>query len=81
MPTQPTTEMKIRICVFTFAWYFLSSMQCDIVPVIVEDPDPFVFGPPGSGSVSQRSRILLSRKIVRKNIESYCFVNFMTFYL
>jgi hypothetical protein len=39
----------------------------------VADPDPYVFGPPGSGSVSQRfgsgSRILLSsRKKVRKTL-------------
>jgi hypothetical protein len=41
------------------------------------DPDPYLFGPPGSEPFSQRygSRILLSSsKISKKNIDSYCFV-------
>jgi hypothetical protein len=34
----------------------------------VPDPDPYVFGPPGSGSLYHQAKIL------RKNLDSYCFV-------
>jgi hypothetical protein len=44
----------------------------------VADPDPHVFGPPGSGSTGQRyGRIrilLLSCKKSKKNLDSYYFV-------
>ena len=54
----------------------------------VADPDPsdpYVFGPPGSGSISQRygsgSFNHLS-KISKKNLDSCCFVtSFLAFYL
>jgi hypothetical protein len=44
-----------------------------------DPPDPHVFGPPGSGSISQRSRIrigiLLSlSKFTKKNLDFYSFV-------
>jgi hypothetical protein len=46
----------------------------------VADPDPYVFRPPGSRSVSQwygselDSRLLLSSKDSKKNLDSCCFV-------
>jgi hypothetical protein len=44
----------------------------------VADPDPHIFGPPGSGSISQSygsGRILLSScKNGKKNLDSYYFV-------
>jgi hypothetical protein len=39
-----------------------------LFPTSVPDPDPHVFGPPGPGSFYHQA------KIVRKNIDSYCFV-------
>ncbi len=46
------------------------------------DPDPYVFGPPGSGSVSTRygsgsgsGSIYHQAEIVKKNLDSYCFVS------
>ncbi len=46
---------------------------------VPDPPDPHVFGPPGSGSISQRygsgsGSFYDQAKIVRKNIDSYCFV-------
>jgi hypothetical protein len=41
----------------------------------VAGPDPFVFGPPGSGSFYHRA------KIVKKNLIRTDFDFFMTFYL
>jgi hypothetical protein len=52
----------------------------------VADPDPHVFGPPGSGSISAeawiRIRVLLSSsKNSKKNLDSYCFVtSFLLFF-
>jgi hypothetical protein len=43
----------------------------------VADPDPsdpYVFGPPGSGSI-----FYLQAKVVRKNLDSYCFVTSFDF--
>jgi len=47
-----------------------------IVVSSVADPDPYFFGPLGSGSINQRhGRILLSsNKNNKKNLDSYCFV-------
>jgi hypothetical protein len=46
------------------------------LPTSVPDPPNLnFFGPPGSGSISQRIRILLSSsKNSKKNLDSYCFV-------
>jgi hypothetical protein len=50
-----------------------------------DPPDPRVFGPPGSGSTSQRygsgsgSRFLLSCKNSKKNLDSYYFVTLFDF--
>jgi hypothetical protein len=46
------------------------------------DPDPYVFGPLGSGSVSQRNgygsgSFHHQAKIERKNLDSYFFVTFL----
>jgi hypothetical protein len=49
----------------------------------VPDPDPHVFGPPGSGSISQRygsgsgngsGSFFHQAKKSKKNLDSYCFV-------
>jgi hypothetical protein len=53
--------------------FFFTSFLSSSVP----DPDPYFFGPPGSGSTSQRygsGSLCHQAKIVRKNLDSYCFV-------
>jgi hypothetical protein len=56
------------------------SANCSESGVADPDPsDPYVFGPPVSGSVSQELRIrirllLSSNKNSKKNLDSYCFV-------
>jgi hypothetical protein len=51
----------------------------------VADPDPHVFGPPGSGSISQKldpDPTISSSKNSKKNLDSNYFVTlFLTFYL
>jgi hypothetical protein len=57
--------------------------RCGTLPLVcsVADPDPHVFGPPGSGSMSQVwIRILLSScKNSKKNLVSYYFVTLFDF--
>jgi hypothetical protein len=48
----------------------------------VPDPDPHVFGPPGSGSTSQRygsGSFYHHAKIVKKNLDSFYFVTLFDF--
>jgi hypothetical protein len=56
--------------------------------VSVADPDPHVFGPPGSGSISQRygsgfgsgsGSFYHHVKIVKKNLDSYYYVTLFDF--
>jgi hypothetical protein len=45
-----------------------------------DPPDPHVFGPPGSGSTSQRyGSFYHHAKIVKKNLDSYYFVTLFDF--
>jgi hypothetical protein len=50
----------------------------------IADPDPsdpYAFGPPGSGSVSQRYPSIIKQNS-KKNLDSYCFVtSFLLFVL
>jgi hypothetical protein len=77
------TQEVVQLNVFLRAKH---NWKFDIIG-IVANPDPYVSGPPGSGSLSQRRirirpRILLSScKNSKKNLDSYCFVTtFMTFF-
>jgi hypothetical protein len=49
----------------------------------LDPPDPYVFGPPGSGSICQRygsgSGSFTSWKISKKNLDSYNFVTLFDF--
>jgi hypothetical protein len=45
----------------------------------VPDPDPHVFGPPGSGSTSQMYGSGSSCKNSKKNLDSFYFVTFFDF--
>ncbi len=60
--------------------FWLESALCGSALVSISVADPYVFGPPGSGSISQRYlcfriRILLSSsKNTKENLDSYCFV-------
>jgi hypothetical protein len=80
----PDPNLRIRIHMF------LGLPDPDpLVRGMDPDPDPHVFGPPGSGSISQRYRsgsgstgfwtsririLLSSSKISKKNLDSFCFV-------
>jgi hypothetical protein len=66
--------------------YFILKFPLFLSPSTgVGDPDPYVFGPPGSGSVSQRYGTNPDQdpSIIKKNLEFYVlFCDFLkTFYL
>ncbi len=57
-----------------------------LIGSVPDPPDPRVFGPPGSGSISQRygsgsgpGSFYHHAKIIRKNLESYYFVTLFDF--
>jgi hypothetical protein len=63
----------------------LGPVKNDITSVADPNPDPHVFGPPGSGSISQRygsgsrsgsgsGSFYHQAKKSKKNLDSYCFV-------
>ena len=52
---------------------YISTNIATVSSVAATDPDPYVFWPPGSGSISQRSGSFYHKKIARKILDSYCF--------
>ncbi len=64
-----------KAVVYTMPYWKIVTSDGSSVADPNPDPDPHVFGPLGSGSISQRIRILLlSCKYIKKNLDSYYFV-------
>jgi hypothetical protein len=54
-------------------------MYVRLLKTSVPDPDPHVFGPPGSGSTNQRYPSIIMLKNSKKNLDSFYFVTLFDF--